>query len=71
MNMLSQKLQPASTNLINISEPGSIPYVDIPTSNFGEILVASQDVAKRVGCNDSSWTASRRLQTDKEYLEKS
>ena len=48
MNMPSQKTsQPASTNLINISEPGSIPYVDIPTSNFGEILAASQDVAKK------------------------
>ena len=46
--MPSQKTsQPASTNLINISEPGSIPYVDIPTSNFGEILAASQDVAKK------------------------
>ena len=34
-------------DLIDITEPGSIPYVDIPTSNFGEILAASQDVSKK------------------------
>ena len=33
--------------MIDITEPGSIPYVDIPTSNFGEILAASQDVSKK------------------------
>jgi len=34
-------------DLIDITEPGSIPYVDIPTSNFGEILAASQDVSEK------------------------
>ncbi len=36
-----------SINILDITEPGSIPYIDIPTSNFGEILAASQDVAKK------------------------
>ena len=36
-----------SMDLIDITEPGSIPYVDIPTSNFGEILAASQDVSEK------------------------
>ena len=48
MNMSSQKTSyPASTNLINISEPGSIPYVDITTSNFGEILSVTKDIADK------------------------
>ncbi|MAR80340.1 MAG: hypothetical protein CL427_02625, partial [Acidimicrobiaceae bacterium] len=48
MNMtISKNDKPESINLIDITEPGSIPYVDIPTSNFGEILAASQDVAKK------------------------
>ncbi len=46
--MSSQKTShPASTNLINISEPGSIPYVDITTSNFGEILSVTKDIADK------------------------
>ena len=44
---ISKNDKPESINLIDITEPGSIPYVDIPTSNFGEILSASQDVSKK------------------------
>ena len=44
---ISKNDKPDSMNLIDITEPGSIPYVDIPTSNFGEILAASQDVSKK------------------------
>ncbi|MBG01535.1 MAG: hypothetical protein CL470_04615 [Acidimicrobiaceae bacterium] len=44
---ISKNLKSDSIDLIDITDPGSIPYVDISTSNFGEILTASQNVAKK------------------------
>lgn len=36
-----------SNKLIELNEPGAIPYVDISASNFGEILSATQNIAKK------------------------
>ncbi len=36
-----------SNTLIELNEPGAIPYVDISASNFGEILSATQNIAKK------------------------
>ncbi|GIS39464.1 MAG: hypothetical protein Ct9H90mP11_07840 [Acidimicrobiales bacterium] len=56
-----------SANVVDVSAPGAIPYVELSAKNFGEILLSQSQSQSRLGRYYACWTDGTRLQTDQIY----